>query len=423
VAAATPIHGLGMTPAGTHVLTAADDKTVKLWNTANGANERAFAGAEGAVNAVTVSKNGILVATGGADKAVRVYNFADGKLLGQFTAPAAVHGLAFSPNNLTLAAACDDKSLVAWNVSYTAGQPVPADFGKVVQTYAHGAGATDVVFAPDSAHLYSGSLDKSVKEWKFASDAPVKNFAHPNYVDAVAFNPAGTLLATGCHDGIVRIWDVPKAAVLKQINAHIGAMNVPAAVYCVAWSPDGKQLVSGSLDRSLKLWDATSGAMVREFKPYKEKDFEKGHRDGVFCVAFSPDGKLLVSGSSDHTIKMWNVADGSVVQECVNPSLKPPAGALPGPPQSHPGWVYGVRFTSDGKLLVSAGNAPRNQGYVAVWNAADAKMLSGQELPLGHIYSVAIAPDGKLLALGAGPRGRQLDDANGYLLKMPEAGK
>src|SRR5262249_8507351 len=144
---------------------------------------------------------------------------------------------------------------------------------------------------------------------------------HPNFVDAVAFNPAGTQLATGCHDGAVRIFDVAKGQQLRQINAH--TQPQPAPGYCVAWTSDGKQLVSRSLDKSLKLWDATSGNLVREFKAFKEKDFEKGHRDGVFCVAISPDGKRLASGSSDRSIKLWDVAKGTVERDFVSPNVKP----------------------------------------------------------------------------------------------------
>src|SRR5262249_14400058 len=160
-------------------------------------------------------------------------------------------------------------------------------------------------------------------------------------------------LATGCHDGKVRLFDVQKNTLVKEITAHVVAQPpTQFAVYCLAWSADGKQVVSGSLDHTAKLWDVASGNLVREVKAFKEKDFEKGHRDGVFCVALSPDGKTLATGSSDRTIKLWNVADGTVIRELVNPKLK---GATP---QSHPGWVYGVRFTADGKL-VSAGGAPR----------------------------------------------------------------
>jgi WD40 repeat protein len=217
----------------------------------------------------------------------------------------------------------------------------------------------------------------------------------------------------------VRTWDLAKGAEIKKIDAHTKPAVNP--VYGVAWSPDGKQILSCSLDKTLKLWDAASGNLVREFKSYEEKKFEHGHRDGVFSAIFSPDGKLIASGGSDRTIKLWNVADGTVVRECVNPNVKASNPNIPMPPQAHPGWIYSLRFTPDGKHLVSAGNAPKLQGYLAIWSTADGKMQYGEELPLGPLYSVAVAPDGKLLALGCGPRGRQVQDANAYLLKMPEA--
>jgi WD40 repeat protein len=416
VAAAAPIRTLTLAPSGGHVLAGSDDKTIKLWNLGNGANERSFAGAEGAVNAIAVSRNNVLLAAGGADKVVRLYTFNDAKPLKQLPVQAVVRALAFNPNSQTLAAACEDKSLPTWNILYQPGQPLPPEFGKLGQTFAHAAAVTDVTFAPDNVTLYSGGQDKAIKTWKLASDVPVKNFGHPaREVDAVAFNPASTVLATGSHDGTVRIWDVAKGQQIREIRAH----PMPPqqnAVYCIAWSPDGKQIVSGSLDHSLKLWDANSGAMVREFKAYKEKTFEKGHRDAVFSVAFSPDGKSIVSGGSDYSIKLWNVADGNVAREFINPGLKPDPLA---PSRAHPGYVYGVRFTSDGKRLVSAGHAPRLQGYVAVWNVADGKMLYGDVFPLGAINSLAVSPDDRLLALACGPRGRDFQNVDSYLIKMP----
>jgi WD40 repeat protein len=109
-----------------------------------------------------------------------VYQLADAKLVGQFRAPGPIRSLAFSPNNLTLAGACQDKSLLAWNVAYNPGQAVPAEFGKLVATYAHAAAVTDVAFAPDSIQFYSSGQDKTIKAWRFASDAPIKSFAHPD---------------------------------------------------------------------------------------------------------------------------------------------------------------------------------------------------------------------------------------------------
>jgi WD40 repeat protein len=418
---------VAVTPDGARVLTAGDDKTATLWNLGTGARERTFEGAAGALQAVAVARNGVLTATGGADGSVRLYTSADGKLMGRFKATGPVRGLAFSPNNQALAAGCADGAILTWDVVYNPGQPPPADFGKPLQSYAQAAAAEGVVFAPDGASFYSAGADKAAKAWKLASPAPLKNFGHPREVDAVAFNPAGTQLATGCHDGNVRLWDVAKGAPLKDIKAHAPPpppnQNQTNPVYCVAWNSAGTQVVSGSMDSSLKLWDAATGNLVREFKPYKEKVFEKGHRDAVFCVAFSPDGKTIASGSAglERAVKLWNVADGSVVRDFVNPNLK----AAPGnPPPSHPGWVYGLRFTPDGKHLVSVGSAPRNKGYLAVWNVADGKLLYGEELSLGALYAVAVSPDGKRLAVATGVTGGATQQANNaYVLKMPEAVK
>lgn len=419
-ASSAPIRSLSVNPAGTQLLTAGDDKLAKLWNLSTGAEERSLVGAEAALASAAISKSGAFVATGGADKTVRIFNVADGKLVGSFKASGGIRNLTFSPNQQILATAGDDKVLSTWNVVFTPGQPLPAEFGKLMQSGAHDGPVTDVVFAPDNLHYYSASLDKSIRTWKFASDAPTKNFAHPNLVDAVAFNQAGTLLATGCHDGILRIWDL-NTAQPRAINAH--TTPTPSPIYCVIWSTDGSQLVTGSLDQTLKLWNAADGKLIREFKAYKEKEFEKGHREGVFCTAFSPDGKSLISGSSDRTIKVWNVADGTVTREFVNSTLKTPPNVLPGPPQAHPGWVYSLRFTPDGKNLVSVGNAPSNHGYLAVWNVADGKLISGQDLPIGPLYSIAISNDGKYLALGCGPRGVQYQGVTGYVMNFPIAGK
>ncbi len=308
-----------------------------------------------------------------------------------------VYAVAFSPDGTHILTGSFDKTLKLWETAT----------GKEIKTFGGAAGHQNLIlsvaFSPDGQLLASGGADNTAKLWdtrKAGSEAPIKNLPHANLVDAVAFNPAGAQLATGSHDGTVRLWDVAKGQQLKQIAAH--TLPMMTQVYCVAWSPDGKQIISGSLDHSLKLWDAAAGTLVRSFRASKEvlpvlaastvgmlrsplaqsfflmastvmsgkteKDLDKGHREGVFCAAFSPDGKLLASGAGDRTIKIWNVADGTVVHDLVNPHLKPAANAAvpasPAPPQAHPGWVYGLRFTPTGKHLVSVGPAPRNQTAV-----------------------------------------------------------
>jgi WD40 repeat protein len=410
-----PLRAVTVTSNGSYIITAGDDKSVKAWNTATAKDDRTFLGAEGPVYAVAVSKNVQLLAAAGADKTIRLYGVNDGKLLGAFTAPATVRGLAFHPSLPILCSASDDQAVIAWNIAYQPGQALPPEFGKPIQSFAHAGAATAVAFSEQKS-LFSAGADRMVKQWRIASDAPVKNFQLPNLADGVAYDPTGKLLATGCHDGRVRIYDIEKGSTLKSIDAHVQPDRA-YPIYSIAWSNDGKQLLTASDDMSLKIWDSASGTLVRELKAFKDKDAPKGNRDQVFCGIFSKDGKVIASGAHDGAIKLWNAADGSVMREFANPALKQPPSSES--PLAHPGGVYGLRFSPDGKYLTSVGTAPKLRGYLAVWNVADGKMIYGREQTTGPIYSVDISKDGKLLLLGCGSRDRLMPASEAIIVATP----
>ena len=405
-----PLRAATATANGSHVVTAGDDGTVKAFNAGNGNEERKFEGFTGAVHAVAISKNVQLLAAAGADKVVRLLTFNDGKEVGTLPAPAPVRGLAFTADAKMLVGVADDKSVTAWNVSFQPGQLVPEEFGQVVQRFAHAEAALAVAIA-EKGEVFTGSADKTLKQWKVAANVPTRSFQHPNLVDAVAWSPDGKTLATAGHDGVVRLFDVEKNAAGKTINAHTTPQ--PAPVYSVLWTTDGKQLLSTSFDKSMKLWDAASGNLVREFKPFDEKANPKGHTDQVFCAAVTKDGKFIASGSSDRKIKLWDATTGAVVREFPHPTIKGEPG------QSHPGGIYQLRFTAEEKALVGVGPAPRNQGYVSVWNVADGKLVAGKEVSFGHAFGLAVSPDGRDLLVGFGPKDRQVPEAEAVLIAVP----
>jgi WD40 repeat protein len=127
----------------------------------------------------------------------------------------------------------------------------------------------------------------------------------------------------------------------------------------VAFSPDGKQVVSGSGDRTVRLWDAATGAALQTLE---------GHTQWVSSVAFSPDGKQVVSGSDDHTVRLLDAATGAALQTL----------------EGHTEWVSSVAFSPDGKQVVSGSND---------------KTVRTLEGHTESVYSVAFSPDGKLLPI------------------------
>jgi len=165
-------------------------------------------------------------------------------------------------------------------------------------------------------------------------------------------------------------------------------------VMSVAFSPDGKTLVSGGDDGTIRLWDTSGKAIGQPFK---------GHEGRVISVAFSPDGKTLVSGGQDGTLRLWNRSGKAI-----------------GPPfKGHGGRVNSVAFSPDGKTIVSGGE----EGTLRLWNRSGKAIgppFKGDE---GSVISVAFSPDGKTLVSG-GIEGtlRLWDTTSGKAIGQPFKG-
>ncbi|MHC5746560.1 MAG: nSTAND1 domain-containing NTPase [Nostoc sp.] len=137
----------------------------------------------------------------------------------------------------------------------------------------------------------------------------------------------------------------------------------------IAYSPDGKIIASPSSDDTIKLWNAMDGQFIASLE---------GHHFLIHAITYSPDGAILASASSDKTIRLWNGADGSFIKTL----------------EGHSGSVTALAYSPDGAILASASS----DKTIRLWNGADGSFIKTLEGHSDQINSVAYSPDGKILA-------------------------
>ncbi len=383
--------GAELAPSGGIASVRAQDRIVSVVDVSTGRVKRSVDhGAE--VTTTALDSGGKLLATGGADRVVRLWRVSDGRLLHTLEGHVGpITAIAFDPSGALVASASTDGLGRVWSTD--SGEPLTVLSG-------HGNYLTDITFSDDGLTVATASTDRTARTWKSDTGAALAVF--PGHADAVTsvdlVGAAGEELVTAGSDGTVRVWDTvvqPVLEPLSELRAPVSNLSFAAdggTITAVAGDTlyrvdvgDGRTKEEGAAPAPSPTVIGPGGRRARIDGDAvvlsgggKGSVRLEGHRDDVLSVDFSPDGDWVVTASRDHDARVWDASTGELRHVL----------------QGHFALVSDAAFSPDGRWIATAG-----PGTAGLWTASDGKLvyyLRGHE---GILTSVAFAPDG-LLATG-----------------------
>jgi WD40 repeat protein/serine/threonine protein kinase len=365
-----PIWSIAVSPDGQRLITGSGDGTVRVWDAKSGHQLLPLFQHDERVIAVAISPDGKRLATGWSGVGqVTLWDAVTGqehRYLG-FTGYQ-IHSLAFTPDGKRVFSGTGP----VWETAN--GQPI----------LTQDRSGTCVATSPDGQRVALGHYDGTVTVWRAASDWETRTLkAHTGKLRSMALTPDGKRLVTGGdgEDSLVKIWDAVSGQELLKLPGHT------YRVTSIAVTADGKRIATAGAEGTARLWDATDGRQVLRI------DVDTGvinattkpcdDLKGVCSVAVTPDGRRIVTGSEDGSVKIWDAARGRKLQEITDAYI---------------GRAFYLAVTPDGQRLVT-GEGPT----LRIWDVESGRQLQEITGPTdGEVGSLVVTPDGQRIITGWG---------------------
>uniref|UniRef100_A0A8D0U1Y5 Apoptotic protease-activating factor 1 n=1 Tax=Sus scrofa TaxID=9823 RepID=A0A8D0U1Y5_PIG len=347
------VHCAMFSPDGSSFLTSSDDETIRLWETKKVCKNSAIV-LKQEID-VVFQENEVMVLAVDNIRRLQVINGKTGQI--DYLTEAQVSCCCLSPHLQYLAFGSDDGAI----------QVLELLNNRLFQSRTrHKNTVRHIQFTTDGKNVISSSDDSAIQVWNWQSEETVSLQAHQETVKDFRLLKNSRLLSWS-FDGTVKVWNIITGRIEKDFVCH------QDTVLSCDISPDATKFSSTSADKTAKIWSFDLLSPLHELR---------GHKGCVRCSAFSVDSTLLATGDDNGEIRIWNVSNGELLHSCA-PVL------VEGGAATHGGWVTDLRFSPDGKMLVSAG------GYLKWWNVDSGKSIQTFYTNGTNLKKIHVSPDFK----------------------------
>ena len=347
-----PVVCLAYSPAGNVIATGGADRIVRLWDASTGRAKFIYRGHTGPVAALTFSPDGTKLASGSWDGTVKVWDVLHKQDALAIRTPA-VFSVDFSP---------DSKRLYAGGIGINVFEVITGSQRMGYSNLNWRAGA-HVAASSDSSCFLSVDPDRSLSKWNTLVEKREHSIQSPAIASCIAVSADRKSLAVAWRDQTVRLYDT------ETLQEKLRLQGISNTIVTLDFSPDGKTIYTGGA--RLRKWRVENGSEI-ESHPF-------------YCLRLrvSPDGKSLAQATSQYDLR---VVDIETMQERYRL-------------RAHKDEIYGMAFSPDSKTVATASW----DGTVKLWHLATGLPLLTFKSEAGVCWSVAFSPDGKALAFGSGP--------------------